>query len=56
MPLNIPVKDFWSVIVCSDQMCSMGQTDERFPSNSSQTKVLQTNPGSSVDVYFGPKP
>jgi hypothetical protein len=33
----------------------MIQTDQRFPSVSSQTKGLQVNPDGSVDVYFGPK-
>src|SRR5271168_48002 len=52
---NIPVKDFWSVILYSNQTRSMIQTDQRFPSVSSQTKGLQTNPDGSVDVYVGPK-
>ena len=55
LPPNIPVKDFWSVILYSDQTRSMIQTDQRFPSVSSQTKGLQTNADGSVDVYFGPK-
>ena len=55
LPPNIPVKDFWSVIVYSNQTRSMTQTDQRFPSVSSQTKGLQTNGDGSVDVYFGPK-
>ncbi len=55
LPPNIPVKDFWSIIVYSDQTRSMLQTDQRFPSVSSQTKGLLVNPDESVDVYFGPK-
>ena len=55
LPPNIPVKDFWSLIAYSDQTRSMIQTDQRFPSVSSQTKGLQVNPDGSVDVYFGPK-
>ena len=55
LPPNIPVKDFWSVIVYSDQTRSMVQTDQRFPSVSSQTKGLLVNADKSVDVYFGPK-
>ncbi len=31
MPPNVPVKDFWSVILYSDQTRSMIQTDQRFP-------------------------
>jgi hypothetical protein len=56
LPPNIPVKDFWSLIAYSDQTRSMIQTDQRFPSVSSQTKGLQVNPDGSVDVYFGPNP
>jgi hypothetical protein len=55
LPPNIPVKTFWSVIVYDTQTRSMLQTDERFPSVSSQNKSLQVNPDGSVDVYFGPK-
>jgi len=33
----------------------MIQTDQRFPSISSQSKDLQKNGDGSVDVYFGPK-
>ncbi len=56
LPPNIPVKDFWSVILYSNQTRSMIQTDQRFPSVSSQTDGLTTNPDGSVDVYFGPTP
>ena len=34
---------------------SMRQTDQQYPSVSSQTKGLQVNTDGSVDVYFGPK-
>jgi hypothetical protein len=56
LPPNIPVKEFWSVIVYSDQTRSFIQTDQRFPSVGSQTKGLQVNADGSADVYFGPKP
>jgi hypothetical protein len=55
LPPNIPVKDFWSVILYSNQTRSMVQTDQRFPSVSSQTKGLLVNSDGSADVYFGPK-
>ncbi|RPH86488.1 MAG: DUF1254 domain-containing protein, partial [Desulfobacteraceae bacterium] len=54
LPPNIPVKDFWSVILYSNQTRSQIQTDQRFPSVSSQTKGLLVNADGSVDVYFGP--
>lgn len=56
LPPNIPVATFWSVIVYDTQTRSMLQTDEQFPSVSSQNKGLQVNSDGSVDVYFGPKP
>ena len=54
LPRDIPVKDFWSVILYDNQTRSMLQTNQDWPGLSSQTKGLQTNPDGSVDVYFGP--
>ncbi len=56
LPPHVPVATFWSVIVYDTQTRSMLQTDERFPSVSSQNKDLQLNADGSVDVYFGPIP
>jgi hypothetical protein len=55
LPPNIPVNNFWSVILYDDQTRSMLQTDQQFPSVSSQDKGLLVNSDGSVDVYFGPK-
>ena len=54
LPPNIPVKNFWSVILYNNQTRSMIQTDRRYPSVSSQSKGLKVNGDGSVDVYFGP--
>lgn len=55
VPANVPAKDFWSVVVYDTQTRSMLQTDQQFPSLSSE-KSLQKNADGTVDVYFGPKP
>jgi hypothetical protein len=55
LPPNIPVQNFWSVIVYDNQTRSMVQTDQQFPSISSQNKGLVVNADGSVDIYFGPK-
>jgi hypothetical protein len=56
LPANIPVKDFWSMLVYDPQTRSMLQTDQKFPSLSSQKQGVVVNPDTSVDVYFGPEP
>jgi hypothetical protein len=55
LPPNIPVKEFWSVILYDTQTRSMLQTDQKWPAVSSQTKGLLVNKDGSVDIYFGPK-
>jgi hypothetical protein len=55
LPTNIPIKEFWSIILYDDQTRTMLQTDQRFPMVSSQNKGLLVNADGSVDVYFGPK-
>jgi len=54
LPPNIPAKGFWSFVLYDNQTRSMLQTDQRFPSISSQKKGIVVNPDTSVDVYFGP--
>ena len=56
LPPDIPAKDFWSVLVYDTQTRSMLQTDQRFPSLSSQKSDLVVNADTSVDVWFGPEP
>ncbi len=55
LPPNIPVKDFWSVILYDNQTRSMLQTGQKWPAVSSQSKGLLVNGDGSVDIYFGPK-
>ena len=55
LPPNIPVKQFWSVILYDNQTRSMLQTDQKWPAVTSQNKAVLVNPDGSVDVYFGPK-
>ena len=44
------------MVVYDSQTRSMLQTDQRFPSVSSQKEDLFVDSDSSVDVYFGPEP
>jgi hypothetical protein len=55
LPPNIPVKNFWSLVLYDNQTRSMLQTDQQFPSMGSQKKDVVINPDTSVDVYFGPQ-
>jgi hypothetical protein len=56
VPPNMPAKDFWSICLYDPQTRSLLQTDQRFPTISSQKEGIIVNPDTSVDVYFGPKP
>jgi hypothetical protein len=56
LPPDIPAKDFWSLVLYDNQTGSELQTDQQFPSSSSQKKGVLVNPDTSVDVYFGPAP
>ncbi len=55
LPPDIPAKRFWSAIVYDTQTRSMLQTDQQFPSVSSQNKDVKVNDDGSVDVWFGPE-
>lgn len=53
VPANVPAKDFWSVVVYDTQTRSMLQTDQQFPSLSSE-KNLKANADGSTDIIFSP--
>ena len=56
LPGPIPTRDFWSILAYDPQTRGMLQTDQQFPSLSSQKAEIAVNPDTSVDVYFGPEP
>jgi hypothetical protein len=51
MPKDVPVKDFWSLVLYDNQTRSMLQTDQKFPSLNSERGVV-ANADGSTDVYF----
>jgi hypothetical protein len=53
VPADVPAKDFWSVVVYDTQTRSMLQTDQQFPSLSSE-KDLKKNADGSTDIIFSP--
>lgn len=55
LPPNIPVNNFWSVILYDNQTRSQLQTDQRWPALSSQDEGVEVNDDGSVEVYFGPE-
>jgi len=54
LPAGIPARNFWSFVVYDNQTRSMLQTDQQFPSISSQRESVVINDDGSVDVWFGP--
>ncbi|GAA1988383.1 DUF1254 domain-containing protein [Catenulispora subtropica] len=55
VPPNVPVNNFWSVLVYDTQTRSMLQTGQEWPSVTSQDRELVVNDDGSVDVDFGPE-
>lgn len=55
IPANVPVKDFWSVVIYDPQTRSELQTGQPFPSKNNKRDELGVNPDGSVTLYFGPK-
>ena len=55
VPPNVPVNNFWSVIAYDTQTRSMLQTEQQWPSVSSQDRNVPTNHDGSIDVYLGPE-
>jgi hypothetical protein len=55
LPPNVPVKDFWSVVVYDTQTRALLQTDQQFPALDSYKEDLVKNADGSYDVYFAPE-
>ncbi|MGR9356609.1 DUF1254 domain-containing protein [Rhizobium leguminosarum] len=53
LPANIPVVNFWSVVVYDSESRSELRNGQPFPSVSQYTGPVP-NPDGSIDVYFGP--
>lgn len=54
-PAIAPAKEFWSIVMYDPQTRSMLQTDQHFPSISSQRTPLVKNEDGSITIYVGPK-
>ncbi|WP_454763997.1 DUF1254 domain-containing protein [Cupriavidus campinensis] len=54
VPANVPVKNFWSLVVYDAQSRSMLRNEQRFPTVSQYTGPARNADG-SVDIYFGPR-
>ncbi|EHP39241.1 hypothetical protein OR16_32383 [Cupriavidus basilensis OR16] len=54
IPANVPVKNFWSLVVYDAQSRSMLRNEQRFPSVSQYTGPAKNADG-SVDIFFWPE-
>lgn len=54
IPAPVPAQNFWSIVAYDNQTRALLQTDQQFPSVSSQRADLIVNPDTSVDIYFAP--
>ncbi len=55
VPADVPVADFWSMVIYDPQTRSELQTGQPYPSKNSERDKLIVNTDGSVDLYFGPK-
>jgi hypothetical protein len=55
IPPDVPVTDFWSVVIYDPQTRSELQTSQQFPSKNSERSDLHVNEDGYVDLYFGPE-
>lgn len=56
LPAPIPVGQFWSFVVYSNQTRSMLETDQKFAGLDSNDKNVKPDADGSYTVYFGPQP
>lgn len=54
LPPNIPLNQFWSIIVYDKETDLMINTDQSWPSVHSQSSSLLINQDGSIDALFGP--
>lgn len=55
LPSPIPVNNFWSFMVYSNQHRSMLETDQKSAGLDSNNPSIQANKGGSYTIWFGPK-